>query len=513
MAYLKLNNVSGKVSGSLLSIAANGTAATFSADPKIPTIASPNKLRITIAPGTANEEIVDITAHTDGTNTATVIRNVEATANGQNSAAAHSNTDWVHAPTVADFLIPGSSGFEDAVRSALTDDQIDPATAAKDFGGQRGFNVGPGIVPTDLPNIGQLVGNAMPYVISGCVWTADASGTNRNASMTAGTVMIKNVLLTVPAVTARTFTASKDTYVDFTDRGDGVATVTYTEVANNQLSPAFPGGVDVLSAIRCAIIVTGATAITTGTSGSALNQGAAISAATTPAATTVAAGSNGARIDAATLTVAANSMAPSGLALVDTSKGTGLHFATLIKYTGGGGTTTLSGITVVAGDPSGTVATSGVVTSYARWCVADSNGYRIYPTTPSPGLISARYSDANAVTSTLTTALTLASMAVPFVVPPGASREVKSTLFLPYFGSSATAGTTIVTAIYHDATNILGKVDKVSVPSQGFANVVYGSSRLAPGPHVAYVTLTQGAAGTLTDGFLMVMGKLSVELI
>lgn len=103
-AYKRFNGISGKASGALVSFTLNGTTATFSSDPGIPTIASPDLMRVTIAGGTAEEEIVDIIAHTSGATTATVIRNVEPTQNGQNSAAAHTSVDWSHAPTAAFFV-------------------------------------------------------------------------------------------------------------------------------------------------------------------------------------------------------------------------------------------------------------------------------------------------------------------------------------------------------------------------------------------------------------------------
>ncbi len=67
--------------------------------------------------------------------------------------------------------------------------------------------------------------------------------------------------LTVAAVTARTFTASKDTYIDLSSAG----AITYTEVSNNAASPALSA-----NNIRIGIIVTGATTIAT--TGS-INQG------------------------------------------------------------------------------------------------------------------------------------------------------------------------------------------------------------------------------------------------
>ncbi len=94
------------------------------------------------------------------------------------------------------------------------------------------------------------------YVASGCVWSGDAYGSTRVASMTSGVVYINGERLTVSAVTSRTFTASKDTYVDLSDNGDGTALITYTEVTNNAASPALAA-----NSIRIAIIVTGASNI------------------------------------------------------------------------------------------------------------------------------------------------------------------------------------------------------------------------------------------------------------
>ncbi len=98
-------------------------------------------------------------------------------------------------------------------------------------------------------------------VASGCVWTADAAGSTRVASMTAGIVYIDGKRVVVSAVTSRTFTASKDTYIDV----DITGTLTYTEVTNNAASPALAA-----SSIRLGIVVTAAGSIAAGTS---INQG------------------------------------------------------------------------------------------------------------------------------------------------------------------------------------------------------------------------------------------------
>jgi hypothetical protein len=97
------------------------------------------------------------------------------------------------------------------------------------------------------------------------VITADSAGVNRNASMTALTCYINGRRITISSVTARSYTASKDTYVDVLDNADGTGTLVYTEVANNAASPALAA-----NSMRLGIVVTGATTIATAAS---INQG------------------------------------------------------------------------------------------------------------------------------------------------------------------------------------------------------------------------------------------------
>lgn len=59
------------------------------------------------------------------------------------------------------------------------------------------------------------------------------------------------------SIANKTYTASKDTYVDILGNTDGTNTVTYTEVANNAASPALAGGYT-----RVAIVTTSGAAIT-----------------------------------------------------------------------------------------------------------------------------------------------------------------------------------------------------------------------------------------------------------
>lgn len=103
------------------------------------------------------------------------------------------------------------------------------------------------------------------YVASGMVWSGDAYASTRNASMTSGVIYINGRRLTASAVSARSFTASKDTYIDASDNGDGTVLLTYTEVSNNAASPALAA-----NNVRIGIIVTGASNIAAATS---VNQG------------------------------------------------------------------------------------------------------------------------------------------------------------------------------------------------------------------------------------------------
>jgi len=99
------------------------------------------------------------------------------------------------------------------------------------------------------------------FVESGCVWSGDSYGSTLNASMTAGVVWIGGSRLTVPAVTARAFTASKDTYIDLKDAGNGTASINYPEVSNNAASPALFGSGTTTDTVRIGIIVSGGSSI------------------------------------------------------------------------------------------------------------------------------------------------------------------------------------------------------------------------------------------------------------
>lgn len=113
----------------------------------------------------------------------------------------------------------------------------------------------------DLKFIGKGTGKSYPdsitewafdFIVSGLVWSGDSYGSTLAASMTAGFAYISGVRVTIAAVTARAFTASKDTYIDLSNAG----AITYTEVSNNAASPALSA-----NNIRIGIIVSGAGSI------------------------------------------------------------------------------------------------------------------------------------------------------------------------------------------------------------------------------------------------------------
>lgn len=114
---------------------------------------------------------------------------------------------------------------------------------------------------TAVSPVTRMSDTGFDWVASGCLWTGDSYGSTRVASMSSGVVYVSGIRVPVSAVTSRTFTASKDTYVDV----DSAGTITYTEVTNNAVSPALAA-----SNIRIAIVVTGASSIAAATS---INQG------------------------------------------------------------------------------------------------------------------------------------------------------------------------------------------------------------------------------------------------
>ncbi len=89
-----------------------------------------------------------------------------------------------------------------------------------------------------------------PFVASGLVWSI-LSGLN--GAMTAGVAYVDGKRLTVAAITSRTFTASRDTYIYISNTG----AVQYVEVTNGAAQPATPA-----STVLVAKGVTSASALT-----------------------------------------------------------------------------------------------------------------------------------------------------------------------------------------------------------------------------------------------------------
>jgi len=124
--------------------------------------------------------------------------------------------------------------------------------------------------------VGQLEDFAIPlttyrtetsfdHVASGLVWSGDAYASTRNASMTAGVVYMNGRRIALALVAARSFTASRDVYVDVLDNANGTGTLVFTDATTNAASPALAA-----NSMRIAIIVVGATNIL---SVASVNQG------------------------------------------------------------------------------------------------------------------------------------------------------------------------------------------------------------------------------------------------
>lgn len=89
-------------------------------------------------------------------------------------------------------------------------------------------------------------------------------GSTLTVSLSAGVCYINGYRQLIAAVATRTYTASKDTYVDALYNASGTATIVYTEVANNAASPALAA-----NSVRLGIVVSGANIANVGS----INQG------------------------------------------------------------------------------------------------------------------------------------------------------------------------------------------------------------------------------------------------
>lgn len=108
------------------------------------------------------------------------------------------------------------------------------------------------------------VESAYDFIASGAILAGLSYGVTLTASLTAGVCYINGIRQTITAVATRTYTASKDTYVDALYNANGTATIVYQEVANNAASPALAA-----NSIRLGIVVTGANIANVGS----INQG------------------------------------------------------------------------------------------------------------------------------------------------------------------------------------------------------------------------------------------------
>lgn len=400
----------------------------------------------------------------------------------------------------------GTSNVESIIR-ANSLDQMAPPVANLSMNSQRLTTMGQGIVGTDAPDLAQLVGNQYAYVVSGCVWTADAPGSTRLASMTAGTVMIKGILLTVAAVTSRTFTASNDTYVDITDSGNGTAAPTYTAVPNYTISPALPSSGTQYNTLRVAVLSVGATSMLA----NGINQGnnsAVVNAGSAPSST-VAVASNGASISATPLNIASSASFPSGGGWAQVNHSGG--YTSTIQYTGTAAGQ-LTGVTLISG--GSTVSTGDTVTGVAQMSFTDMLGNLFYNTNPFPKTIGyANY--LGAATSTLTSAFPQHNLVAPFNIPPGVSKPIRVVFHTPILNSSAAAGQNVLVQTFLgnalSGTALGAEQHFVAVASDGVGSEFTGYVQAGVGSNTAQVKITQSGAGTVTLGLLLATTFISVE--
>jgi hypothetical protein len=437
-----------------------------------------------------------------------------------------------YSPNTADIInliLQGSSNVESVIRANSLDQLTAPA-ANLSMNTHRLTNLAQGIVSTDAPDLAQLVGTSMPYVVSGCVWTADSPGSTRNCSMTSGSVMIGGILLTVASVSGRTFTASNDTYVDFADNGDGTATITYTAVPNMQTSPALASSGTALNTIRNAVISVGASSV----AANGIGQGGMFTGVANPVpvnagtqgSTTVAAGSNGHAITATPLAVAAITNFPSGGGYALWTAASTSEQA-LLQYTSTSAGN-LNGITVLAGRAAATVATGDSVVGAWPVLIADTIGNRLNPIQPYGNIRSACFElGVLSTTGTTNGTFVLGPTNQPtqilycsFVVPAGPPRQLRVIAQFPNVRSSAAVGT--ITAINvgqavsgGGLTSWANASPQVKVQSDGDAvNITgYSTSLFTAGTYGVSLSLNPGAAGTMSLGESLTQSTIVVEFV
>lgn len=128
MAILRVNNC-GDPTGTVDPITLSNNVVTTctwpSAPLNMPTVASPNILKLSVEPSTPNEEILYVTAYTSGATSATVTRAAE----GPGVARTHAATPWVHGPTAADFTYANVIGNSDGNSPAVVNGVYNVLTA------------------------------------------------------------------------------------------------------------------------------------------------------------------------------------------------------------------------------------------------------------------------------------------------------------------------------------------------------------------------------------------------
>lgn len=137
------------------------------------------------------------------------------------------------------------------------------------IGSLSGSKISAGTMPADRmvasANIETRFDEALPdFVASGCVWSA---GSGLTGAMTGGVVYVEGKRISLSAVSSRTFTASKDTYVSVNSSG----ALAYSEVSNGGDAPSLPA-----NSIWLAKVVTGASSISSVTTSGEADSGNSI---------------------------------------------------------------------------------------------------------------------------------------------------------------------------------------------------------------------------------------------
>lgn len=185
-----------------------------------------------------------------GTFSGTTISNFQVTAGSDDTYAVGTTVELSPTAAWADDLVGGIliEHNQDGTHGAITATSLTASGAV-----QGGSVIATGDIQHRSVSLETIRADiAFDFVSSGCVWSGDSYGSTRAASMTSGVVYIGGKRVAVSAVTARTFTASRDTYIDV----DNTGTIAYTEVTNNAASSALAA-----NSIRLGIIVTGASNI------------------------------------------------------------------------------------------------------------------------------------------------------------------------------------------------------------------------------------------------------------